>query len=352
MSNNFILPSKVGTYLRRLDLDYSSTERCLHREIIREGRWYVKAGVDFDSIDGGTYGHHVTIFLSEETMGKIAFSRQRDVCSDIRADLNACAEKVANEYFCSVTVELFDETDPDFLAAIAFSRRPPLNPDALSIWKPGNIRVFVSHRDRHKASASLLATALAQYGVSCFVAHDSIEAMTSWPDEILKALRTMEFLLAFVTDDFHESIWTNQEVGFAIGKEIPVVPLKLEIAAPSGVLQSLQAIKGRLSNASDSAPEVYAALSEKLGQRERLQGPLINAFLESSSFTDAMDRLAMLQKVVTKLDEAELERIKTGYKINDQLHGCAGIHHRGLESFLSRCSGKKVTARNRQLVVE
>lgn len=285
-------------------------------------------------------------------MGKIAISRQRDVCADIRADLNSCAEKVANEYFYSVTVELFDERDADFQAAIAFSRRPPVNPDALSIWKPGNVRVFVSHRDRHKAPASLLATALAQYGVSCFVAHDSIEAMTSWPDEILKALGTMEFLLAFVTDDFHESIWTNQEVGFAIGKEIPVIPLKLQVAAPSGVLQSLQAIKGSLSNASESAPEVYAALSEKLGQRERLQGPLITAFLESSSFSDAMDRLAMLKKSVTILSEEELERIQTGYKINDQLYGCSAIHHRGLEKFLSQSSGKNVVVRNRLLIVE
>ena len=28
----------------------------------------------------------------------------------------------------------------------------------------------------------------------------------------------MEVLLAFITDDFHDSIWVNQEIGFALGR--------------------------------------------------------------------------------------------------------------------------------------
>ncbi|WP_204305911.1 hypothetical protein, partial [Stenotrophomonas maltophilia] len=84
---------------------------------------------------------------------------------------------VENENFRAVILELVDEDDPEFQKAVNLARQPHTNPDGLSIWQPGNLRLFISHRDTHKAAAKALATALLKYGISAFVAHDTIEPM-------------------------------------------------------------------------------------------------------------------------------------------------------------------------------
>jgi len=64
----------------------------------------------------------------------------------------------------------------------------------------------------------------------------------------MRELHNMDVLLAFLTDDFHESEWTNQEIGFALGRQIPVVPFKLQESNPRGFISSIRATKGNLKN--------------------------------------------------------------------------------------------------------
>ena len=51
--------------------------------------------------------------------------------------------------------------------------------------------------------------------------------MKEWETEIESALFSMDVLVALLTDGFHDSNWTDQEVGVAIGRKIPVVPVRL-----------------------------------------------------------------------------------------------------------------------------
>jgi hypothetical protein len=43
------------------------------------------------------------------------------------------------------------------------------------IWRPGRVRVFVTHLAMHRAFTAEVASALASWGVHGFVAHDTIE---------------------------------------------------------------------------------------------------------------------------------------------------------------------------------
>ena len=67
--------------------------------------------------------------------------------------------------------------------------------------------------------------------------------MEVWKHEIEKGLQTMDVMLALITNDFHKSVWTNQEVGFALGNNIPVISLKLGVTDPNGFLSDKQALK-------------------------------------------------------------------------------------------------------------
>jgi len=342
LSSKHYLPSKIGTYFKRLDLEYVRSNRSLLREIINAAHVAVVEETSYDNWNGGTWGHDVMLFLPPEIMGRMGFDEQKQIADELAANLNDCARSVSNESFNAVHLELVDESDPEFQRAVRLSKQSTTNPDTLPIWTPGHLRMFISHRDTHKAKAREFGDALASYGISCFVAHDTIEPMTTWQREIEKGLETMEVMLAFITDDFHESFWTNQEIGYAFGKGVPIIPIKFERKDPQGFIGTTQALKGDLENPAASAPAIYKVLVDKLGQRGRLQQTLISGFNSSPDWGETTVRFDRMNEAVSTLNADEVEEIQRAYAANDQLHYANYLNNKynRLISFMKRCTGK------------
>jgi hypothetical protein len=91
-----------------------------------------------------------------------------------------------------------------------------------AFWRKGMFRLFISHLAVHRKWAGEFQTALLPYGISGFVAHNDIEPTTEWQNQIETALSTCDALIALLHEKFHESKWTDQEVGFAMGRGVPV----------------------------------------------------------------------------------------------------------------------------------
>ena len=91
------------------------------------------------------------------------------------------------------------------------------------LWGPGSVRIFISHIAKHKVMATELKERLTELGVASFVAHEDIEPTAEWQTEIERALFSMDILIALLTEGFNESNWTDQEVGFALGRHVPVI---------------------------------------------------------------------------------------------------------------------------------
>ncbi len=342
MTNKFLLPSKIRTYLKRLQVQYESPGFHVHLEIISSARFFVREDSFEDyGFNDNTVGHTVLFFLPLSVLRKhkIDLGEESNYRETIKTDLNECAHDVRNEFFDEVSFSVEEDSDPEYQKSFTLAGRTPIDPDTLSIWRPDRIRLFISHRDRHKAAARKLADALEPYGISAFVAHDTIEPMSTWQEEIIKGLETMEVMLAFITDDFHDSSWTNQEVGFAHARNIPVVSLKLQAKDPEGFISNQQALRGDLNKPTMSIPELYKVLAEKLDNKGRLQGALITAFVESSSFVETIERFNRLDEVANDISEDEVLRIIDGFAKNDQLHGC-GYLNSHLCNFLKRRTGR------------
>lgn len=106
-------------------------------------------------------------------------------------------------------------------------------------------RIFLSYSHNDKVLAGKIADFLREKGIYVFLAHKDIEISDEWRDEIHKNLRNCNVLLALLTPSFKESVWTNQEAGYIMGKERKVVPLivgKTNIK-DFGFLETLQGIK-------------------------------------------------------------------------------------------------------------
>lgn len=352
MSSNHYLPSKIGNYFKRLELEYIRTGHTRLLEIITTARVEVIEGTSYDNWNGGTYGHDVIIYLTPGVIGELSFDLQKTLADQICEDLNKCAGSVSNEHFQAAHLELADEADPGYQRSVNLGRQPVTNPDTLSFWKPGHLRLFISHKDKHKKAARHLGDALSEYGISTFVAHDTIVPMKTWQQEIEKGLETMEIMLAFVTDDFHDSTWTNQEIGYALGKAVPIISVKLESKNPEGFIGSKQALKADIEKPEHSAPAIYELLVEQLGQK-RLRQALIIAFCESSDFNETRDRFDRLSETISTLSDDEAEQIQNAFASNDQLHGAyyLGYYNR-LTNFMKRCTGKDFEIEDKKLVAK
>jgi hypothetical protein len=104
------------------------------------------------------------------------------------------------------------------------------------------LSVFASHLARHKATVGQYEQSFRRLGIELFVAHVSIPDDAAWQEAIQQKLTTAHAGLVFLHDGFNASQWCDQEVGWMLGRGIPVPSIKFEMTDPYGPLGRKQAI--------------------------------------------------------------------------------------------------------------
>ena len=354
MAKKYYLPSKVNSYLKRLLAEYRQSGEHELLEIISSSKVYVNVSVAFEDWNGGMDGHDIKLFLPESIIHKIPLKKQEKITSKILDDIRTCIGKPDREYINQVLIEIEDESDFEFQQATYLSQKALINPDNLDIWESNCIRLFISHRDAFKIQAQELSDQLLEYGVSAFVAHSSIEPMDKWQKVILQGLETMEIMLAFVTDDFHESHWTNQEIGYALARDIPIISLKLGNKDPVGFIYETQAIKGSLDDVNSYLPALYKVLSKKLGNKSRMQTALIEAFVQSPNWDQTRSRFEMLRVHVTELNDDEVGKIINAFSVNKALYDAIYLvnDYKRLQKYLRATTDKNYIVEYKKIYLE
>lgn len=124
------------------------------------------------------------------------------------------------------------------------------------MWESCNdFKLFISHLHKHKDKATRLKEELGIYGISSFVAHENINPTLEWDTEIERTLDTMDAMLCIHTKGFSQSPFTQQEIGFALGRKIKIISLKMG-EDPEGLIFRRQALARRKRTASDLAIEI------------------------------------------------------------------------------------------------
>ena len=182
----------------------------------------------------------------------------------------------------------------------------PKEDEVSYIWEPNKLRFFISHRDEHKAKAKKLGEDLSNNGISCFVAHDSIQAMSTWKDEIMKALLTMDAFVCYITDNFYKSEWTNQEIGFAIARNVPIYLYSVDGTDPLGFKLDTQAIKTGL-------PSLITCIKKDFSSNLNFKKQIIQSFVDAKngSFSFAKDKFYNLLDL--KFIDSEIEVIANAF---------------------------------------
>jgi hypothetical protein len=116
--------------------------------------------------------------------------------------------------------------------------------DEPSCWanKKSKIKVFISHLSSDKHNAHRLKSALEVDNFIGFVAHDDIEPTSEWRKEILRALNNMDIFVCLISENYKDSFWCQQEIGYAMCRGKTIIPIKFDATDPLGFISAYQAI--------------------------------------------------------------------------------------------------------------
>lgn len=193
-------------------------------------------------------------------------------------------------------------------------------------WEPGHFRLFISHLSGIKDYAQSLQESLGVLGVSGFVAHNDIVPTKDWEDEIVKALETTDALVALLSPGFHASDWTDQEVGFVMGRGRLAVAVRMG-EEPYGFVAKLQAFQGNGKTARELATEMFEAFISNELTREAMAPVVVSNFVTSGSFASAKKNVEYLEKI-GHWEPGFSAKITRALETNSQVEFATGVPDR------------------------
>jgi len=305
--------------------------------------------IEYDNWNGGTYTWSLKIEVPVSAFAGIA-SRLADVEKECSTTLQYLDQLHPNHNLSGVTITPLSSTvlGPKQAAEAAMHDREVMD----RIWGNGAVRVFLSHRAEFKVQTAELQKALALFcGISSFVAHEDIHPTEEWMREIERALFSMDVMVALLSEDFPDSDWTDQEVGVAIGREVPLIAIRLG-RDPYGLMGQWQGVGGcSWDKPQEMAMKILEILHKKLADKSKLFEAALSAYASSESFDSSGWAIENLLSKFKTLTSEQVGRVMESYRENLQnMHSFKG---RGLlVPLLKKWTGEKWVLQNEDLVPE
>jgi hypothetical protein len=189
--------------------------------------------------------------------------------------------------------------------------------ETITFWKKDHFKLFISHLAKYKTNASYLQKSLEIYGISSFVAHEDIEPSQQWEIEIEKALHTMDGFTAILMNGFKESNWCDQEIGFAIAKEVLIIPIKKELD-PYGFIGKYQAIQPKNKSVSEVAEEIFKIIVNN-ERTHSLMLEKLSSLIANSTHIDISKKQLEILSTVENLPSEILEKMMNDINNNKVL---------------------------------
>jgi hypothetical protein len=126
-------------------------------------------------------------------------------------------------------------------------------------------------------------------------------------------------MAALLTPEFHESKWTDQEVGVAVARGVMIVPVKLGID-PYGFIAKQQALPGDLAKPGDLAAALVGVLAKQSATEQRMKEALVVALETAMSYSTAKAVTAVIEDTHAFTSD-QLRRIEASIATNSQVSG-------------------------------
>lgn len=339
-TSNFELPKNIERYLAALSKLYAQDGKRPLQEIIVNAQSRVHEGWSDDNWNGDASGHALYLLLPERLfLGTV--KKKSDIQCQIKEDLNRL-HNVQNEFIAEVFLEMEVAEDHEWRkeSGLLIGGKRDAPPDAAKrIWGDVGFRVFLSHKSEVKKETATLKDGLRLFGISGFVAHEDIHPTKAWQDEIENALASMDAFVAIMTDNFHDSDWTDQEVGYAVARGVPIIAVRLG-KDPYGFIGKFQALSSTWLTAVEDIVKI-------LIKNDQMLSAYIQALRNCRSW-DSGNALAKVLPGIEKLTVLQIDALVAAYNETSELRGSFGFNGTnprpygpGLVSYLNRFGSRQ-----------
>jgi TIR domain len=275
---------------------------------------------EYDNWNGGTYYYSLLLEIPlklyariEDSVGKV----EKIILAKIQTAFKNTGSRQISQVVVSPVVH------PATL--LAGSKKVP-EVDVEHLWAPGFLRLFLSHVAVHKVQVTQLKNQLLTYGVSGFVAHEDIEPNLEWQREIERALASMHALAALLTPGCRESAWVDQEIGFALGRQVLVIPVKLGLD-PYGFIGKDQGLSATLNEPSILANRLVDILLAQKATAVMMRDALVTALERAPSFADSK-AVSLRLSTLGQFTDTQLDRVEAAVEANFQVSSSFGVPER------------------------
>lgn len=185
-------------------------------------------------------------------------------------------------------------------------------------FNPQRLKLFASHLASERIVVGQVKFQLDRMGIDLFVAHDSIEISREWQKVIESGLASCEGMVAFLHEGFRDSNWCDQEIGWVMGRKLPVLLLKYSVD-PHGFPAKYQALKVENATPSFIANSIWNWAWNIKSFRPQLSNGLIDAFVNSRSFDSTRSLIAKIE-VVEFITDEQLVLMENSAVSNSQIY--------------------------------
>ncbi|MHB8743712.1 MAG: toll/interleukin-1 receptor domain-containing protein [Sulfuricaulis sp.] len=339
-ATNYELPQHIERYLAAISKIYARDGMRQFQELIVNSQIRVHEGWSSDNWNGGTYGHALYLVLPE-SLFLSSVTNKKEIQNQLKEDLNKI-HNIQNEFIEEVFLEMDDTEDHEWRreSGLLISGKRDVPADATKrIWGDVGFRLFLSHKSEVKKETAALKESLRLFGISCFVAHEDIHPTKAWQDEIENALASMDGFVALMTDNFHDSDWTDQEVGYAVAQGVPIIAVRLG-KDPYGFIGKFQALTSTWQAA-------YEDLVKILIKNDQMLGAYIQALRDCPSW-DSGNVLAKALPSIEKLTATQIDALVAAFNETGELRGSFGfsgtkprMYGPGLVSYLNQLGNRQ-----------
>ena len=173
------------------------------------------------------------------------------------------------------------------------------------------LKVFISYFHGDKRIAGAIKKALHYYDIDAFLAHEDIQVSEEWQKIILDNLRKCDIFIAIISENFKQSIWTNQEIGFASCQKKMIVPISIDGNLPYGLIYNYQSLTNfkckeqinhdypdeKIIDCKESIFEIIKIIASKSEFKGNIKKALIEKLCDFKSYNDAEKYFELLNQL-------------------------------------------------------
>ena len=325
--SNFVLPGRIDRLVAVAAKYFTKHGQENVARLLTNGRTEIVEGYDYDNWNGGQYGHGVRILLDEQ-LYSFAGDEIEKYCTEVRDYLNKISH-VDDEHISYVRFVIdIDSVPADWRTQSNLLLSPPSLATAdefelLQLWGGASPRAFLSHKATYKSETKAFKERLQAYGIAGFVAHEDIVPTKPWQTEIERALGSMDVMIALLSEGFTESPWTNQEIGVALGRGVPIVTVRVD-EDPPGFSAQQQAVSGKNQDPEMLARTVLSILCADGRVSSLILDALVKRWENAQNYSEGIRLLYALQRL-SSIPPDFVARVEEAYLMNDQLHGSSVV---------------------------